>query len=148
MSQTLGWRPRRPCRRKIALHRPGHVLRKCRDDLLAEEFDGLLDQVGSQMTEPVLRAEHVVADEVVLLSDLPDHCVGAADQCEAVVDPEIVGLRPLPEHPTQLKTLWSARFTGISAIWPGPHAALRHHLASSAAKFGVCCTRGDEMGRG
>src|SRR4029453_7414446 len=146
MPQTLRWRPQLPCRRKIALHRPGHILRKCRDDLLAKKFDGMLDQLGSQMTKPVLRAEHVVADEGVLLSDLSDHCVGAADECEAVVNPEIVGFTPLPENATQLKTLWSARFHGISAIWPGPHAALRHHLTSGAAEFGVCCARGGEMG--
>src|SRR5919109_527567 len=134
--------------RFAALPWPGRILRKCRDDLLAEESDGFLDQLGSQMAKPVLGAEHIVADQGMLLLDLPDHRIGAADQRQAVVDPEIIGLRPLAEYPTQLKTLWSTRLPSISAIRPWRHAALRRHLASGAAEFGVRRTRGGEMGGG
>ena len=58
------------------------------------------------MAKSVLSAQHVVADEVMLLLDLADDCVGTTDQSQAVINPEIVGLGPLPEDPTQLQTLW------------------------------------------
>src|SRR6266699_2554192 len=98
------------------------ALRKGRDDLLAQQFDRLLDQLRRHMAKPELGAEHVVAYQVMLLLDLADDCVGAADQGQAVVDPEIIGLGPLLEHPPQLKTLWCTRFPNVPAIWPISHA--------------------------
>ena len=61
------------------------------------------------MAKAVLGAQHVVADEVMLLLDLAHDRVGTADQRQAVVDPEIVGLGPLPE------TRRSSRRSGVPA---------------------------------
>src|SRR6266536_4262060 len=84
----------------------------------------------------------------MLLSDLADDRIRAADQGQAVVDPEIIGLGPLLEHPPQLKTLWCPRFPDVPAIRPIPHAGPRDHVLSGCAESGLRHTRRGEMLRG
>src|SRR5262245_27354006 len=109
-------------------------LGKGRDDLLAKSLDRLLDRLWRHSANAVLGTEHIVADEGVLLLDLADNRVGAADQRQAVVDPEIVGLGALPEDPAQLKTLRCARLPGVHAVRPVAVASLGDHLLCRSAK--------------
>src|SRR5262249_18821343 len=88
-----------------------------------------------------------MADESVLFLDLPDDRVGATDQRQAIVDPEIVGLGALPEDPPQLHTLWRPRFPHGRAIRPVLDASPRQHLLASGAERGVRHPRRSEMVR-
>src|SRR5262245_9397541 len=97
------------------------------------------------MAKTVLGAQHVVADEVMLLLDLAYDRVGTAHQGQAVVDPEIVGLGPLSEHPTQLKALWCTSFPSIHAVRSIPAASPRNRVLCGGAESGLRHARRGEM---
>src|SRR5262245_58778191 len=100
------------------------------------------------MAKAVLGAQHVVADEVMLLLDLAYDRAWAADQGQAVVDPEIVGPGALPEDPAQLKALWRTVFPSIHAVWPIPAAGPRDRVLGGGTESGLRHTRRGEMCRG
>src|SRR5262245_47266094 len=97
------------------------------------------------MAKAVLGTEHIVADEVMLLLDLAHDCVGAADQGQAVVDPEIVGPGALAEDPAQFEALWRTGFPSIHAIRPIPAAGARDGVLGGGTESGVRHTRRGEM---
>src|SRR5215813_8466574 len=97
------------------------------------------------MAKAVLGAEHIVANEVMLLLDLAHDRVGAADQRQAVVNPEIVGPGALAEDPAQLEALWRTGFPSIHAIRPIPAAGARDGVLGSGTESGVRHTRRGEM---
>src|SRR4029453_4565103 len=81
----------------------------------------------------------------MLLLDLAHDRVGTAHEGKAVVDPEIVGLGPLPENPTQLKALWRTGFPSIHAVWSIPAASPRNRVLCGGAESGIRHTRRGEM---
>src|SRR5262245_32518044 len=97
------------------------------------------------MAKAVLSAQHVVADEVMLLLDLTNDRVGAADQRQAIVDPEIVGPGALPEDPAQLQALWCSGFPSVHAVRPIPGAGPCDRVLSGGTESGVRHTRRGEM---
>src|SRR5262245_53503458 len=97
------------------------------------------------MAKAVLGTQHIVADEVMLLLDLAYDRIGTANEGQAVVNPEIVGLGPLPEDPTQLKALWRTGFPSVHAVRPIPAAGLPDRVLSGGAESGVCPTRRGEV---
>src|SRR4029450_10108720 len=97
------------------------------------------------MAKAMLGAQHVVADEVMLLLDLAHDRVGTAHEGQAVVDQEIVGLGPLPETPPQLKALWRTGFPSIHAVRSIPAASPRNRVLCGGAESGPPHTRRGEM---
>src|SRR5688572_8219182 len=81
---------------RTAILRPSaHLLLERWDYFLAPEVEGLVELLFAQAADEV-GAEEVIADPLLALLQLLDHCFGAADDGEAVVDVElVVGLRPL-----------------------------------------------------
>src|SRR4029453_4170168 len=97
------------------------------------------------MAKAVLGAQHVVADEVMLLLDLAYDRIGTANEGQAVVDPEIVGLGRLPEDPAELQALWCTGSPRVQRVRPIPAAGLRDHVLCGGAESGVCHTRCGEV---
>src|SRR5262245_9385930 len=97
------------------------------------------------MAKTMLGAQHVVADEVMLLLDLAYDRVGTAHEGQTVVDPEIVGLGPLPENPTQLTALWRTGFPSIHAVRSIPAASPRNRVLCGGTESVVRHTRRGEM---
>ena len=54
-----------------------------------------------QVTDPVPGAEDVITGELALGLDLADHGVGAADEGQAVIDPEVIGFAAFLKHAPQ-----------------------------------------------
>src|SRR5439155_20023714 len=97
------------------------------------------------MAKAVLGAEHIVADEVMLLLDLAYDRVGTTNQGQAIVDPEIVGLRPFPEDPAQLKALLRTGFPSVHAVRPVSAAGPRNPVLCRGAESGLRHTRRRDM---
>src|SRR5262245_3109159 len=97
------------------------------------------------MAKAVLGAQHIVADEVMLLLDLAYDHVGTANEGQAVVYPEIVGLGAFPKDPAQLKALWRTSFPSVHAVRPIAAAGPRDHVLCGGAESGVCHTRCGEV---
>src|SRR6266851_6936907 len=97
------------------------------------------------MAKAVLGAQHVVADEVMLLLDLANDRVGTADQRQAVVDPEIVGPGALPKNSAQLEALWRTGFSSVHAVRPIPAAGPRDRVLCGGTESGGRHTRRGEV---
>src|SRR5215471_8216950 len=97
------------------------------------------------MAKAMLGTEHIMADEVMLLLDLAYDRVGAADQRQAVVDPEIVGPGALAEDSAQFEAFWRTGFPGVHAVRPIPAAGARDGVLGVGAERGVRHTRRGEM---
>src|SRR5262245_29563748 len=97
------------------------------------------------MAKAVLSAQHIVADEVMLLLDLAHDRVGTANEGQAIVNPEIVGPGALPKDPAQFQALWRTGFPRVHAVRPIPTASPRDRVLDGGAESGVRHTRRREM---
>src|SRR5262245_10578292 len=73
--------------------------------VVREELHGLAGEDRRKVADAVAGAEDVVASELLLRFELADDRVGAADEGQTIVDPEVVGLRAFLKHPPQLPPL-------------------------------------------
>src|SRR5439155_14301707 len=83
----------------------GPALGERRHHVVREEPHGRAGEGRRKVADAVAGAEDVVAGELLLRFELADDRVGAADEGQTVVDPEVVGLRAFLKHSPQLPPL-------------------------------------------
>ncbi len=76
--------------------------------MLGKQPRRFLSQLQGEVAKPMSSAEKVVAGELALSLHPTDHSVGTTYECQASLDPKIIGLRTGLKHPTQFFAFWRA----------------------------------------
>src|ERR1051326_169679 len=69
---------------------------------LAEELHRVRDLLQRHVGDLVLRQKYIVADSLLLTFQQADHRLGATDESQTVVDPEVIRATGFSEHATAL----------------------------------------------